>query len=62
MTAEHDRLEEAREQQIRGKEWGTYGSERPWGTVGKDPILKERLFSLTNAGRNHGADVGRVVR
>jgi Mannosylglycerate hydrolase MGH1-like glycoside hydrolase domain len=106
MTAEHDRLEEARTQEIAWKKWGPYLSERQWGTVredyseggdawnyfthdqarsrayrwgedgiagisddkqrlcfalalwnGKDPILKERLFGLTNSESNHGEDV-----
>ena len=106
MTAEHDRLEEAREQKVPWKKWGPYLSERQWGTVredyseggnawdyfshdqarsrayrwgedglagisddqqrlcfalalwnGKDPILKERLFGLTNSESNHGEDV-----
>ena len=106
MTAEHDRLEEARTQNIPWKKWGPYLSERQWGTVredyseggdawnyfthdqarsrayrwgedglagisddqqrlcfalalwnGKDPILKERLFGLTNSESNHGEDV-----
>ena len=102
-TAEHLRLEEAREQKVHWKKWGPYLSERQWGTVredysengdawnfftheqarsrayrwgedglagisddqqrlcfalalwnGKDPILKERLFGLTNSEANHG--------
>jgi hypothetical protein len=106
MTAEHIRLDEAREQKIAWKKWGPYLSERQWGTVredysdggdawnyfthdqarsrayrwgedgiagisddkqrlcfalalwnGKDPILKERLFGLTNSEGNHGEDV-----
>ncbi len=106
MTAEHDRLEEARTQEQHWKKWGPYLSERQWGTVredyseggdawnyfshdqarsrayrwgedglagicddqqrlcfavalwnGKDPILKERLFGLTNSESNHGEDV-----
>jgi hypothetical protein len=106
MTAEHDRLEEARTQQKPWKKWGPYLSERQWGTVredyseggdawnyfshdqarsrayrwgedglagisddqqricfavalwnGQDPILKERLFGLTNSESNHGEDV-----
>ena len=106
MTAEHARLEEAREQKVPWKKWGPYLSERQWGTVredyseggdawdyfthdqarsrayrwgedglagisddqqrlcfalalwnGKDPILKERLFGLTNSESNHGEDV-----
>ena len=106
MTAEHVRLEEAREQKAPWKKWGPYLSERQWGTVredyseggdawdyfshdqarsrayrwgedglagisddqqrlcfalalwnGKDPILKERLFGLTNSESNHGEDV-----
>ena len=106
MTAEHTRLEEAREQKTPWKKWGPYLSERQWGTVredyseggdawnyfshdqarsrayrwgedglagisddqqrlcfalalwnGKDPILKERLFGLTNSESNHGEDV-----
>ena len=106
MTAEHDRLEEARERAVPWKKWGPYLSERQWGTVredyseggdawnyfthdqarsrayrwgedglagisddqqrlcfalalwnGKDPILKERLFGLTNSESNHGEDV-----
>jgi hypothetical protein len=106
MTAEHDRLEEARTQKLSWKKWGPYLSERQWGTVredyseggdawnyfshdqarsrayrwgedgiagisddkqrlcfalalwnGKDPILKERLFGLTNSESNHGEDV-----
>jgi hypothetical protein len=106
MTPEHDRLREAREQNIPWRKWGPYLSERQWGTVredyseggdawsyfshdqarsrayrwgedglagfsddkqrlcfalalwnGKDPILKERLFGLTNSESNHGEDV-----
>jgi hypothetical protein len=106
VTAEHARLEEARQQKIPWKKWGPYLSERQWGTVRedyseggdawnyfshdqarsrvyhwgedglagisddqqrlcfalvlwneKDPILKERLFGLTNAEGNHGEDV-----
>ena len=106
MTAEHRRLEEARERSVPWKKWGPYLSERQWGTVredyseggdawnyfshdqarsrayrwgedglagisddqqrlcfalalwnGKDPILKERLFGLTNSESNHGEDV-----
>ena len=106
MTAEHDRLEAARTQELPWKKWGPYLSERQWGTVredyseggdawnyfthdqarsrayrwgedglagisddkqrlcfalalwnGKDPILKERLFGLTNSESNHGEDV-----
>ncbi|MDD5141291.1 MAG: glucosidase [Verrucomicrobiales bacterium] len=105
-TAEHIRLEAAREQKVAWKKWGPYLSERQWGTVredyseggdawnffthdharsrayrwgedgiagisddkqrlcfalalwnGKDPILKERLFGLTNSEGNHGEDV-----
>ena len=105
-TAEHARLEEAREHTTEWKKWGPYLSERQWGTVredysadgdawnyfthdharsrayrwgedglagisddaqhlcfalalwnGKDPILKERLFGLTNGEGNHGEDV-----
>src|SRR5215469_16537365 len=106
MTAEHNRLKEAREQKVPWKKWGPYLSERQWGTVredyseggdawnyfshdqarsrayrwgedglagisddkqrlcfalalwnGNDPILKERLFGLTNSEGNHGEDV-----
>ena len=106
MTAEHDRLREAREQMLPWRKWGPYLSERQWGTVredysengdawnyfshdqsrsrayrwgedgiagicdskqrlcfalamwnGRDPILKERLFGLTNTEGNHGEDV-----
>jgi hypothetical protein len=105
-TAEHLRLEEARQNAKLWKKWGPYLSERQWGTVredysengdawnffthdharsrayrwgedglagisddqqrlcfalalwnGKDPILKERLFGLTNSEGNHGEDV-----
>jgi Glycosyl hydrolase family 63 C-terminal domain len=106
VTAEHVRLDEARERKIPWKKWGPYLSERQWGTVredyseggdawnyfthdqarsrtyrwgedglagisddkqrlcfalalwnGKDAILKERLFGLTNSESNHGEDV-----
>src|SRR6185436_15881635 len=106
MTAEHVRLEEARQLKASWKKWGPYLSERQWGTVredysadgnaweyfshdqarsrayrwgedglagvsddkqlvcvalalwnGRDPILKERLFGLTNSQGNHGEDV-----
>ncbi len=106
MTAEHDRLEEARKKIAPWKKWGPYLSERQWGTVredyseggdawnyfshdqarsrayrwgedglagvsddqqrlcfavalwnGADPILKERMFGLTNSESNHGEDV-----
>ncbi len=106
MTAEQDRLDAARQQDVPWKKWGPYLSERQWGTVredyseggdawnyfshdqarsrayrwgedglagvsddrqrlcfaltlwnGQDPILKERLFGLTNSEGNHGEDV-----
>src|SRR3954451_15775157 len=106
VTAEHERLEEARAEKAPWKAWGPYLSERQWGTVredysvggdawgffshdqarsrayrwgedgiagfsddeqhlclalamwnGRDPILKERFFGLTNAEGNHGEDV-----
>lgn len=106
MTAEHIRLDEARQETAPWKKWGPYLSERQWGTVredyseggnawdyfthdqarsrayrwgedgiagisddhqrlcfalalwnGRDPILKERLFGLTNSESNHGEDV-----
>src|SRR3954469_19865771 len=106
MTKEQERLDEARENQVRWRKWGPYLSERQWGTVredyslngdawnyfthdqsrsrayrwgedgiagisddkqflcfalalwnGKDPIIKERLFGLTNSESNHGEDV-----
>jgi hypothetical protein len=106
MTAEHDRLEQARTGTVPWKAWGPYLSERQWGTVredysgggdawgylshdqarsrayrwgedgiagicderqrlclalalwnGADPILKERMFGLTNSEGNHGEDV-----
>src|SRR5262249_44703815 len=106
MSAERDRLTQAREQNVPWKKWGPYLSERQWGTVredysdsgdawnyfshdqarsrayrwgedglagfsddhqylcfalalwnGHDPILKERLFGLTNSEANHGEDV-----
>ena len=106
MTAEHNRLTEARTLGTPWRKWGPYLSERQWGTVredysesgnawdyfthdqarsrayrrgedgiagisddkqrlcfslalwnGKDAILKERLFGLTNSEGNHGEDV-----
>jgi hypothetical protein len=106
VTAEEQRLREAREQNVPWRQWGPYLSERQWGTVredysdsgnawdyfthdqarsrayrwgedglagfsddkqrlcfalalwnGRDPILKERLFGLTNSEGNHGEDV-----
>src|SRR5438477_3689076 len=106
VTAEHIRLEAARDQKVPWKKWGPYLSERQWGTVredysedgdawnyfthdqarsrayrwgedglagisddqqrlcfaltlwnGRDPILKERLFGLSNGEGNHGEDV-----
>ena len=36
MTAEHKRLEEARERTVHWKRWGPYLSERAWGTVRED--------------------------
>jgi hypothetical protein len=36
MTAEHDRLDEARAQEAPWKKWGPYLSERQWGTVRED--------------------------
>lgn len=107
-TAEHKRLEQAREG-AKWRRWGTYLSERQWGSVRedyseggdawgyfpyehapmrayrwgedgllglsdnrglfhfaialwnhKDPILKERLFGLSNPEGNHGEDVKEV--
>ncbi len=105
-NAEKNRLDEAEGKIKPWRRWGTYLSERQWGTVredysadgsawdyfphdharsrayrwgedgiagfcdeketlcvavalwnGKDPILKERLFGLTNQQGNHGEDV-----
>ncbi len=105
-NAEKSRLDEAERKIKPWRRWGTYLSERQWGTVredysadgsawdyfphdharsrayrwgedgiagfcdeketlclaialwnGKDPILKERLFGLTNEQGNHGEDV-----
>jgi hypothetical protein len=36
MTAEHNRLEEARTQNVPWRKWGPYLSERQWGTVRED--------------------------
>jgi hypothetical protein len=36
MTAEHRRLEEARQRTAHWKRWGPYLSERQWGTVRED--------------------------
>src|SRR5437667_8044139 len=36
VTAEHIRLEEARDQKVPWKKWGPYLSERQWGTVRED--------------------------
>src|SRR6478672_10708198 len=106
MNAEQQRLEENREPDAPWYRWGSYLSDRQWGTVredyspdgsawdyfphdrarsrayrwgedglggwcdrhsqlcfslavwnGRDPILKERLFGLTNSQGNHGEDV-----
>ncbi len=106
MSAEQERLEDSRTQDVPWKKWGPYLSERQWGTVredysesgdawdyfthdqarsrtyrwgedgiaglsddkqhlcfalalwnGKDPIMKERFFGLTNSEGNHGEDV-----
>jgi hypothetical protein len=106
VSAESDRLEEARAGKAAWKKWGPYLGERQWGTVredysdsgdawnyfshdqarsrayhwgedglggisddqqylcfalalwnGRDPIVKERLFGLTNSEGNHGEDV-----
>ena len=106
LTAEQQRLNDARQEKLPWKKWGPYLSERQWGTVredysidgnawdyfthdqarsrayhwgedglagisdykqllcfsvalwnGKDPILKERIFGLTNSEANHGEDV-----
>ena len=105
-NAERSRLDETANKTKPWRRWGTYLSERQWGTVredyspdgsawdyfpyeqarsrayrwgedglagfsdekqilclavglwnGKDPILKERLFGLTNGQGNHGEDV-----
>ncbi|MEO1207979.1 MAG: glucosidase [Cyanobacteria bacterium J06638_20] len=36
MTAEHQRLQDARDNQVPWKQWGPYLSERQWGTVRED--------------------------
>ncbi|HXW22445.1 MAG TPA: glucosidase, partial [Rhodomicrobium sp.] len=108
-TAEAERLREADSGKKAWRRWGTYVSERQWGTVredysangdawnyfphdharsrayrwgedglggfcdkhqtlclglalwnGADPILKERLFGLTNGQGNHGEDVKEI--
>ena len=106
MNAEQQRIQENDELKAHWNRWGSYLSDRQWGTVredyspdgnaweyfphdharsrayrwgedglggfcdrhgqicfalalwnGKDPILKERLFGLTNSQGNHGEDV-----
>jgi Mannosylglycerate hydrolase MGH1-like glycoside hydrolase domain len=106
MTAEHRRLAEIASGKADWQRWGTYVSDRAWGTVredysadgnawdyfphdharsrayrwnedaiagfcdrgqhlclgvalwnGRDPILKERMFGLSNREGNHGEDV-----
>jgi hypothetical protein len=106
IPAEQQRLNENEKQPVPLEKWGSYLSERQWGTVredysaggdawnylthdqsrsrayrwgedglagisdyqqnlcfaialwnGRDPILKERLFGLTNGEGNHGEDV-----
>ncbi|HME81726.1 MAG TPA: hypothetical protein VKF82_06580, partial [Candidatus Eremiobacteraceae bacterium] len=106
VTAEEVRLRESHAHAVRWRRWGTYLSERQWGTVredyspdgdawaytthddapartyrwgedgllgfsddrqhlcfaiamwnGRDSMLKERLFGLTNPQGNHGEDV-----
>jgi len=106
LTAEEQRLEDAKAHRVHWWRWGPYLSERQWGTVRedyspdghawnyfthdharsrayrwgedgiagicdrhqricfalafwneRDPILKERLFGLTNQQGNHGEDV-----
>jgi hypothetical protein len=106
MNAEQKRIQENAELKAHWNRWGSYLSDRQWGTVredyspygnaweyfphdharsrayrwgedglggfcdrhgqicfalalwnGKDPILKERLFGLTNSQGNHGEDV-----
>jgi hypothetical protein len=106
ITAEHQRLTQDAARVLNWKRWGTYLSERQWGTVREDysaggdawnylpheqsrsrayrwgedgllgwtdrecrlcfaialwnshdPILKERLFGLSNPEGNHGEDV-----
>ena len=68
VNAERLRLDEADSGGVPWSRWGPYLSEWQWGTVredygsgdlwnGRDPILKERLFGLTNAEGNHGEDV-----
>jgi hypothetical protein len=68
-TAEHRRLDEYRQRRSNWKKWGPYLSVAGisdrnqylclalalWN--GRDPILKERLFGLTNSEGNHGEDV-----
>lgn len=36
MNAEHERLEEARTNEVPWRKWGPYLSERQWGTVRED--------------------------
>ena len=109
INAERARLEEVAQKNKPWRRWGTYLSERQWGTVredysaygsawdyfphdharsrafrwgedgiggwcdegqhlclglalwnGNDPILKERLFGLTNGQGNHGEDVKEI--
>jgi hypothetical protein len=106
MTAEDVRLAETKAGTVDWQRWGTYVSDRAWGTVredysadgsaweyfphdharsrayrwnedglagfcdrgqhlclatalwnGRDPILKERMFGLSNREGNHGEDV-----
>jgi hypothetical protein len=49
MTKEHDRLAEARTQNIPWKKWGPYLSERQWGTVRARTIATRAMRGITSA-------------
>jgi len=57
MTAEHDRLEEARTQDVSWKKWGPYLSERQWGTVREDYSERGDAWSYSHTTRPDRAPI-----
>src|SRR5262245_51596173 len=61
MTAEHSRLEEAREQNVPWKKWGPYLSERQWGTVREDYSNNGDAWNFFTIGPESGLRAGAVA-
>ena len=65
LTAEEERLEQARQRTKRWKRWGPYLSERAWGRVREDysphGTRNDRTLRHKTVSNCNGCQIGRLV-